>query len=728
MNPSSVLRKFTSPFVTERFILSDNTKKYLMTQKPKFGFNGLGECVYMRTYSRIKPDGGQEMWHDTVIRVTEGILSIRKDHFIKNRLAWDDESWQPYARDFATSMFKMQFLPPGRGLWACGSDFMYSRGSAALYNCGACTSKDLIKGMTWVFDALMYGCGIGCDTEWEGDIFVPDKNNVFTYIVPDSREGWVESLRLLLQAYVIKDSAFPIFDYGAIRIKGTPLKSFGGTASGPDPLIKLHARVEAYLDTYIEYKNDPIKAFTNQVVKLKAHDNEWMDDNTFMEYKEKIVNTIINYPDIKKYNATRCVVDILNAIGVCVVAGNIRRSSEIVLGKPDDIVFRHLKDYVVNPERQTIGWMSNNTVKLIKTEDFHMLPFISTRIKDNGEPGIFNQLNVHRYGRVRPIIDRKKQQTEMTRENENDTATLCNPCSEIPLENFEVCNLSEVFPTRCLQNDNLLDEQIFHEALGFATFYSSTVSLLPTHWEVTNEVISRNRRIGVSMSGIADLYENVGSTEITRLCRAGYHTVRKINTELARKAGVPASIRVTTIKPSGSISLLAGVSPGMHFPTFRYAIRRVRISENSQIVPVLKSAGYKHEKDTYSDNTVVFEFPIDQGSTRSAEEVTLWEQFSLLEMLQSEYSDNMVSVTIYFNPETESNQIEKALAAHASKIKSCSMLPHSKKGAYKQAPYEGITKQEYNNLLTGIKPINWSLFGGSDGECPIGCSNDSCGM
>lgn len=737
------------PFVTERFLLNAGTKQYLEKLKPDFGFNGLGECVYMRTYSRLKPNGEQEMWHDTVIRVTEGVLSIRKDHFIKNRLAWDDESWQPFARDFATAMFKMQFLPPGRGLWACGSEFMYSRGSGALYNCGACTSKNLIEGMTWVFDALMYGCGIGCDTEWTGEVFVPNKGNTFIYVIPDSREGWVESLRLLLAAYTIQDTPFPKFDYSAIRAKGTPLKSFGGTASGSDPLIKLHIRVEAYLDTYIQYKSVGVVSsatvFVDQTIKLRSCDNEWMDDATFKEYVDKIAKTAIDHPHVKQYNTTRCVVDILNAIGVCVVAGNIRRSSEIVLGKPDDIVFRHLKDYAVNPERQAIGWMSNNTVKLTKTEDFHMLPLISARIKDNGEPGIFNQLNVNRYGRVRPVTDINGKMAIRTRETEPDTATLCNPCSEIPLENFELCNLSEVFPTRCLipilrlkpmtgkesrvsesRSQRIVHEDTFHNALKFATFYSSTISLLPTHWEATNEVISRNRRIGVSMSGIADLYEMIGSTELTRLCRAGYHTVRNVNTELAHKAGVPASIRVTTVKPSGSISLLTGVSPGMHFPTFRYAIRRVRMSENAQIVPILKLAGYKHEKDTYSDNTIIFEFPIDQGLTRSAEEVTVWEQFSLLEMLQSEYSDNMVSVTVYFNPETEGNQIEKALAAHASKIKSCSMLPHSKKGAYKQAPYEGITKEEYDTLLTGITKIDWSLFGKSDGECPIGCSNDSC--
>jgi ribonucleoside-triphosphate reductase (thioredoxin) len=713
-------------YVANRFVIDDKTKQYLASLIPKFGFNGFGECVYMRTYSRKKANGDQERWADTVIRVTEGILSIRKDHFIKNRLDWNDELMQSFAHDFAKAMFKMEFLPPGRGLWMCGSEYIYSRGSAGLYNCGACSSTDLIKGMTWVFSALMHGCGIGCDTDWapvlNTDLFYPNKSNSFIHTIDDSKEGWIESLKLLLEAYVVKDSPFPIFDYSYIRKRGVPLKGFGGTASGPDPLIKLHFRIEAYLDALLT--KDKMKCFTDLVIKLRKTDNEWMDDIVFESFIKQVQKTVIDYPVEKNYNSSRCIVDILNAIGACVVAGNIRRSSEIVLGRPDDIIFRHLKDYKINPERSSIGWMSNNSVRLAKTSDFHLLPLISERVKNNGEPGVFNQLNVNRYGRVRPISDPSKIRT---REKELDIANLCNPCGEIPLENFELCNLSEVFPTRCMSKDNKsVCEKKFYRALKFATFYSSTVSLLPTQWPSTNEVISRNRRIGVSMSGIADLYDIIGCAEMTRLCRAGYQLVRETNSDLARKAGVPSSIRVTTIKPSGSISLLAGVSPGMHFPTFRYAIRRMRISSDSSIVPVLKNANYKCEVDSYSDNTLIFEFPIDQGTTRSAEEVTIWEQFALLEMLQSNYSDNMVSVTIYFDPETEVNQIEKALAMHAPMIKSCSLLPHSKKGAYVQAPYEGITKQEYETILGTIKPIDWSLFEVSDGVCPTGCSNDTC--
>lgn len=908
------------PFVRHRFTLNPATVTYIHSLQPKFGFNGFGEAVYYRTYSRKKDDGSQETWADTVLRVTEGIISIRKDHHIKHHLAWDDAGWQDFARAFVESMFHMEWLPPGRGLWACGTEFMYQQGSAALNNCGACTTKDLVQGSSWLFSMLMNGCGVGADTAWEGSAIRPNKDQAETFVIPDSREGWVESLQRILQAYIPDKSGrvtpFPRFDYSKIRPRGAPIKGFGGTASGPDPLIKLHQRVEAYLDAYLDYVSDPVGAFINLVRKLRSVDYGYYDEAAFEKFAETVAESARKYPDVKRYDATRCAVDITNAIGACVVAGNIRRSSELILGKPEDNVFLNLKNYTINPERESIGWMSNNTVKLAQTKDFGYLPKIAERIRDNGEPGIYNQLNVTRYGR---IGHRHDPTDPWTRELEEDQATLCNPCvtadtlvlttdgwkqvselqgreftaivdgkpylsteqgfwftgikpiyrltlkngltlkatadhaiytlnrgkvaltqltredqieipnntgyddvhpdhltaglkspeftrpgmsfecndceilqrlqlqylkngvpshriadrlvfdpqrltgsysstiesieslgeeevydctieevhcfnangmkiancSEIPLEPFELCNLAEVFPTRCLVQETVDDERFF-QALRYATFYSSTIALLPTHWEVTNAVIARNRRIGVSLSGIADLYDVIGFAELTRLLRAGYKVVREENTKRAHQAGVPPSIRVTTMKPSGSISQLVGVSSGLHFPTFRYAIRRMRVSEDSPIVRVLKEAGYPWEKDVYSDNTLVFEFPIDQGKTRSAEEVSMWEQFSLLVALNNSFADNMVSCTIYFNPKTEAHQLERALASNAPFIKSVSMLPHTQEGVYRQAPYQGITQEEYERRLAAIKPINWRTYGGSDGQMPKFCTNDVC--
>ena len=645
--------------VNERFKLDEAVCKDLKSREPNFGFNGFGEATYFRTYSRIKPDGSQEHWADTVIRVIEGVFSIRKDHYIKNKLGWSDIKVQATAAKMAETMFEMKWLPPGRGLWAMGTDFVYRVGSAALNNCGATDTKDLVGAATWTMDMLMCGVGIGFNTKWEGGANLPDKNDSLEFVIPDSREGWVQSLELLLNSF-IKGTRYPKFDYSQIRLAGEPIKGFGGVASGPEPLVTLHNRVEEFMTNYC----------------------------------------------MGKIDETRLTADIFNSIGACVVAGNVRRSAEIALGSPDDLTFLNLKNYEMYPERADIGWMSNNTVVLDNAEDFNKLPQIAEAILRNGEPGVCNLKNVQKYARYG---DKKE-----------DKAWLANPCSEIPLEDKELCNLAEVFPSRCI------DEYDFYTATEYACFYASTVALLPTHRAETNQVIARNRRIGVSLSGITDFVAIVGMTEATNQFRNAYRLIVKVNKDLAKEAGVPESIRVTTVKPSGTISQLAGVSSGMHFPTFKYAIRRMRVGNTTPICQVLKDSGVPHEPDVFSAGTTVFSFPICNHNAREAKTVSAWEQFAILAMLQREWADNMVSCTIYFDPETEGPQIEYMLSQFVPVIKSVSMLPHTDNGAYPQMPYEGISKERYEELLAETPKIDWTHFLGSDGKDSKFCNNDNC--
>lgn len=646
--------------VTERFALDEAFCETLREKRPRFGFGGFGEATYYRTYSRLKPNGSQERWADTVIRVTEGVVSVRKNHFRLRRLAWEDGAWQPFAQRLAEAMFEMRWLPPGRGLWVMGTDYVYARGAAALNNCGAVDTTDLALAADWLMDMLMCGVGVGFNTAWHGErVAMPDKSVPEPFVVPDSREGWVESVRMLIESYT-EGGVWPVFDYGQIRPAGTPIRGFGGTAAGPGPLHELHGRIENSLDTFCRGDHD----------------------------------------------TTRTVVDIMNAIGKCVVAGNVRRSAEIALGNIDDATFLTLKDYVKHPERAEIGWISNNSVALRDAKEMQRLPALLEGIRKNGEPGIVNLHNVQRFGRYG--------------EPKEDRAWLANPCSEIALESFELCNLAEVFPARCE------NEEHFHEALEFSTFYASTVALLPTHRRETNAVVERNRRIGVSISGIADMLDAHGAAELTRRLRRGYEIVRSYNTKLAAEAGVPPSIRVTTVKPSGTISQLVGVSSGMSFPTFRYAIRRMRVGDTSPVCAYLKAAGVLFEADRYTPATTVFEFPVDLGKTRAAVSVSAWEQFALLATLQREWSDNMVSCTIYFDPEKEGDQLEHMLGLFVPVIKSVSLLPHSAKGVYAQMPYEGISKAEYERRVHAMPTIDWHGFGGSDGIESRYCTDEGC--
>jgi len=650
--------------VDDRFSLSEGFKTFLRTQKINWGFGALSEAVYFRTYSRLKEDGSQERWADTVIRVVEGVMSIRKDWY-RNTLGkhWDEAKAQNTAKTLAQYIFDMKILPPGRGLWAMGTDYVFERGSHSLQNCGSiAVNESLSRAAEWTADSLMMGVGVGVEVYSASlPLFKqPNSDNPVHVVVDDSREGWVNSIKTLIESYENGSSAIE-FNYNNIRKAGTKLSGFGGTSAGSAPLEKLHDRLYKYLDSYVSGK-------TSQ---------------------------------------TRLIADVMNAIGACVVSGNIRRSALILVGASDDEEFVNLKNYGLYPEREEIGWMSNNSLALTDREDFSTIPDIAHRIRDNGEPGIINFLNIRKYGRLG--------------ERMSDDATGINPCAEIPLESAETCNLVEVFPTRCSDNSEIWD------AMKYATFYSSTVSLLRSHNWRTNDVVAKNRRIGVSVSGIADWIDATSVSNVFDVLNKGYEfVVRPTNAKLAEEAGIAKSVRVTTVKPSGSISLLAGVSAGMHYPVDNYVIRRMRIAQNSPISEILSDTGIPHEKDHYSDNTEVFEFPLryGNGKTRSVKRVSIYEQAATAAMLQKVWADNAVSNTLTAQP-NELDQIESVIAFFAPQVKSLSILP-DRTDAYTQMPLESITESEYNHKMSTLNEIDWSRLTGTDGEDTSFCANDVC--
>ena len=722
------------------FKLNPDTVTKLRKQPVKFGYGGFSEAVLYRTYSRTKDNGTKENFHDITIRVIEGVMTIRKDHYLKHHLNWDESYYQRFARDMALSMLRLEWLPPGRGLWACGTESIYKIGSAALNNCGAVSTKKLIVGVDWSMDMLMLGCGIGFVLgEWTGKVIYPNTMEPEVYVIPDSREGWVESVRRLLAAHIIEeghDQLEPpvIFDYSAIRRKGTPIKGFGGTASGPKPLMKLHDRIKAYICAYARQQNKckPGILFEELLRNLRKTDYKQLSEEQF-EAKVTVIKALAE--DKKKtYDRVRFSADICNAVGCCVVAGNIRRSSEIFLGPVNNKTFLNLKNYEINPERATIGWMSNNSVRLMKTEDFVHLPGIADLIRKNGEPGLLNVLNVNRWGRVGRHVDPHEP---YTRELESDPATATNPCGEQPLEPFELCclaelNLPEIFNVNFTrkrkrgQSENNWDkyESKWFKCIEYATFYASTVSLLPTHRPETNTIMARNHRIGVGITGVAMTNHKIGFTQLTRLLRMGYRQVRQVNIRLAKAAGVPESIRVTTIKPSGTTSSVLGCSPGIHYNLFEYGIRRMRISDTSPILELARKAGYEIEKDKYSDGTYNILFPLHCQDSRPVSEVSIWEQASNQATLQGIWSDNSVSVTLNFT-KRDAPEIEQILAHFTRSIKSLSMLPNDE-GIYEQAPFVAVSKEEYEARIKNIEPIDWEKYCDGDAEAPKYCDGDKC--
>lgn len=642
-------RRKNLSYVNNFFYLARDTQAELRVMNPMFGYQNFGEMIFYTTYSRRKGNGSKETWADAVIRVIEGVFSIRKDWYIKNRIKWDEGFYQYYARQMAFSLYTLKWAPPGRGLWAMGTELMYKRGAMALYNCGLSEINE-VEDFCWLMDALMHGVGVGakinklpkpCGCGDSGD----------TFRVPDSREGWTDSLRKLLDSYFYGWEK-PIFDYSAIRSKGEPLKTFGGTASGPGPLIDLHSNIDYVFNLYANEK--------------------W-------------------------YNEILLAADITNLIGCCVVAGNVRRSAEM-LQMENNNTFVNLKNYMKYPYREQFGWMSNNSVQLVN--DFDEVPNL---IGENGEPGFINMKNLPR-GRL-----------NFNDNSTADTAVGFNPCGEIPLEHREVCNVTETFPTRCLDTDDWL------LACEFAAFYASTVSLLPTHDPTTNAVMLKNRRIGVSIVDYTGWRSVVGTTSVIRAMRRGYRRIRNVNRQLAEEAGIPSALRVTTIKPGGTVPKLAGRTPAIGYTNATYMIRRKREQKGTELADILIKAGVPYEDDAYSDDTLCFEFPIYTGDHEPVDEVSVWEQAMNLVTVQREWADNAVSNTLSY---VEGEPIADVIGAILPHIKSVSCMPR-KEGMYAQMPEEKISRDEYERRLSGIKDIDWRIYT-SDAVGEKYCTGDKC--
>ena len=650
------------------FKLSENFINKYKRKKPPFGFNGLGELVYMRTYSRIKEDGKNERWWETVRRVVEGTYSMQKNWIDQHQLGWNAWQAQASAQEMYERIFNMKFLPPGRGLWAMGTPITEEKKLyAALNNCAFVSTStikdDYSKPFCFLMDASMLGVGVGFDTKGAGHVHIKGPNNdrqEEVYEIPDTREGWVESLRLLLESY-FHGTAPVTFDYTKIRDEGEPIKGFGGVSSGPEPLKEVHEDIRNVLNNNL---NSPITVTT--------------------------------------------IVDIMNLIGKCVVAGNVRRTAEIVFGDPYDDEYLDLKNYKVNPDREQYGWTSNNSIFAELGMDY---TDVCKRINDNGEPGFAWLQNMRKFSRMQNGGD-----------NKDHRVAGGNPCLEQSLESYELCCLVETFPNN---HDSLED---YKKTLKYAYLYAKTVTLGKTHWPDTNRVMLRNRRIGCSVSGVAQFITKHGMEELRNWLENGYDTIQEWDKLYSDWFAIPKSIKTTSVKPSGTVSLLVGATPGMHYPESRFYIRRIRASKHSELLEPLKRAGYTVEPAFGSeDSTVVIEVPVDVGEgIRTAADLSIWEQFSLAAFLQRHWADNQVSCTATFDPETEADELPHVLNYFQYRLKGISLLPRHEKGAYKQMPYEAIDEKTYNKKLKKLGRLSFVGIEGEEAEIDKFCNNDVC--
>lgn len=717
-----------------------------ITKKHEPNWGVLGWVTFSRTYARTKEDGTKETFAETLKRVVEGNINLdprlKKGRVPKKVV----EELTKEAEELFVAFYTMQSLPAGRSLWISGTEFADLHGDA-LNNCWFVSARPQPYGeskivpfytntkremvsfpFAYLFDQSMKGGGVGfsvaegtienipnismetdlriicSDANPEKDRFELDEKHegekVTTFVIPDSREGWVEALALVIDSHF--DRYFGDFyeginkiniDISEIRPEGSLIKGFGGIASGAEPLVQL-----------LRFVNDLLN-------------NNFDQELTSVD-----------------------VTDIMNYIGKTVVAGNVRRSAEIAIGEATDEAFIKMKQD--KEKLMSHRWASNNTVLVSPT--FNDYNSIAEAIAINGEPAVANLFLARNFGRM---VDGFNPEADPKVEG-------WNPCGEITIENGEPCNLVELFP---LNVHRMGGDPA--KILALITRYAKRVTFSNYDWEVTRNVVERNRRLGVSISGQQDWFLeafdkppiiswdygslNDGSTyrkpiynpEIIATLDEYYEHVKQADVEYSKELKCNKSIKLTTVKPSGTISLLTGMSAGIHANYSDYYIRRIRFQKDDKLVQILRDGGYYIEDDLYSPNTVVVEFPVkvpsaDNPYFKGAGDITIEEQFALQALLQRYWADNSVSCTITFKEE-EKKDIATMLKAYKGQLKSTSLLPYSGHG-YEQAPYEPITPEEFESRMKDIKGRPEDLAKGNDtagaeieidecaeGVCPI---------
>tara|TARA_R110000787_G_scaffold51408_2_gene121842 strand:+ start:3773 stop:5740 length:1968 start_codon:yes stop_codon:yes gene_type:complete len=625
-----------------RFRLSDTFIEPYKTAVVPWG--PIGYITYKRSYSRrlseFDPQAtGTEEWHHTCRRVIEGMFNVQKQHVVMLGLGWNDQKAQTTAKDAFDRLFNLKWTPPGRGLWMMGTKFVEEKTGAALFNCAFRSTKELAtKGgylFGWMMDALMLGVGVGFDTLGANTFTIKEPEYTGdTLVIDDTREGWVNSVHTLLDGFFLGNKV-PKFDYSAIRLAGAKINGFGGTSSGPAPLIELHGSLTELFSSKI---GEPITSVD--------------------------------------------IVDTENLIGRCVVSGNVRRSAALAMGTHDDRRFLEMK----NDQEKLYHhrWGSNNSFNAKVGMDY---TWHAEQSMNNGEPGYIWLKNAQTKGRFK----------DDERFDDINVAGF-NPCSEQQLHDGECCCLVETFPAK---HDTYED---YLKTLKCAYLYGKTVTLVNTHWPETNAMMLKNRRIGLSQSGIIQAFNKHGRRTMLEWSNNAYEHIQQLDKDYSDWLCVPKSVRTTSIKPSGTVSLLNGSTPGIHFPEDEYYIRRIRFSKDSKLLDSIRESGYTMEDDAYSPNTICVEFPVKEPYFKKGKrDISMWEQLEIAAQYQYYWADNAVSVTITFKDD-EAHQIKNALELYETRLKAVSFLRYKETG-YKQAPYEPITKEEYEVRIKKVKPI-----------------------
>lgn len=582
----------------------------------------------------------RETWSETVDRYVKNLIEPAiKD---KETLAQSGMT----AEEIRQSILNLDVMPSMRALMTAGP--AADRDNTCIYNCSYLPVDDP-RSFDEAMFILLCGTGVGFSVERQYVNKlpeVPELREVFVdIVVPDSKEGWAASYRELLE--YLWDGVIPGWDTRNVRPAGAKLKTFGGRASGPDPLIDLFN-------------------FTIDVFKQSQG---------------------------RKLTSIECH-DLMCKIGEIVVVGGVRRSAMISLSNLSDDRMRYAKSgqwWNTEPHRA----LANNSVAFTDKPDMEsfMREWLALMESKSGERGIFN-----RQASVNQAAKNGRRDASW------DFGT--NPCSEIILRPYQFCNLSEVV---CRRDDTIDDLKRKVRVATIIGTIQSTYTHFPYLRDVWRENTESERLLGVSLTGIMDCeLLNVSNPYVMRELK---QTAIETNSAWAKKLGIPPSAAITCVKPSGTVSQLVDSASGIHARHSAYYIRTVRGDNKDPLTQFMIAQGIPNEPDVMKpESTTVFSFPVkspDGAVTRN--DMTAIEQLNFWQTYQRHWCEHKPSVTISVR-DHEWMEVGAWVYRNFNEVSGISFLPHSDH-SYQQAPYQEVTREEYEIAMSKMPAaIDWSAL------------------
>ena len=617
------------------------------------------EYIAASRYARYQDDKGRrETWPETVTRFTEYV-------FARTPAITDNKELKA---ELYNSIVNLELMPSMRAMMTAGKSA--DRDNTCVYNCSYLPVDDP-KSFDEAMFILLCGTGVGFSVESKYINQLPEvPEKLFdsggTINVHDSKEGWAKSLRLLLAH--LWAGEIPQWDVSSVRPAGARLKTFGGRASGPQPLIDLFEFTVA----------------------------------TFKHAKGR------------KLNSLECH-DLMCKIGEVVVVGGVRRSAMISLSDLDDERIRHAKAgpwWDTAPHRA----LANNSAVYNETPTVgkFMEEWLSLYNSHSGERGIFNR-------------EAAKKIVEKYGNRDSSFEFGCNPCSEIILRPYQFCNLSECVVRHDDDKETLLRKVRLATILGTI---QSTFTKFPYLRKVWQRNTEEERLLGVSLTGIYDnkLLCTQGE-ELNELLTELRECARATNKEWADALGIPASAAITCVKPSGTVSQLTDSASGIHPRHAKYYVRRVRGDSKDPLTQFLIGQGVPNEACVYKPTqTTVFSFPIKAPDGLTRDDVSSTEHLGLWLTFQRYWCEHKPSVTVSVE-EKDWPEVGAWVWKHFDEMSGVSFLPQDN-GTYRQAPYTTCTEQEYLELLAKMPKLDWLIFkeetDNVEGVQTLACSSGSC--